>query len=130
MGLVSKDGSFVVNWYNPCTVANFADYSDMLDLIKKNVDLYIRSMPKDDVSIISLVSSKTPVLAKILWVGNNGVDIQPTPEYKFILEDLQKQDKLVISPCMISRKITKLEKNIIIGLRLNIILDDGTVHDL
>lgn len=127
------NGELLVEWDKPGFL-NKSEYSTIRELANKE-DLYIRSVPKtndDTISLIQLFCSNTPVLAKILDVGNNGVKIKPTPEYKYILEDLYQDYRLTASPIIVpfDMKTPDDEGCIVMGVHLNIVLGDKTARPL
>lgn len=114
------------------------DFTILKDLIQQEEELFIRSLPKTNTKdnpwnwIVKFMCSGTPVLAKIIGLDGDGVLIKPTPEYRYTLEDLFLQHRLIATPVVLkySRSSSDEKKYIAIGVCLKMILKDGTTLPL
>lgn len=133
-----KNITFFVHWeqVKPLTNHN-VDFAILQDLIQQEEELFIRSLPKTKTKdnpwhwIVKFMCSGTPVLAKIIGLDGDGVLIKPTPEYRYTLEDLFLQHRLIATPVLkYSRSSSDEKKYIAIGVCLKMILKDGTTLPL
>lgn len=133
-----KNITFFVTWKEVESLSNHnVDFTILKDLIQQEEELFIRSLPKTKNKdnprhwIVELICSGTPVLAKILGIDKDGVLIKPTPEYRYTLEDLFLQHRLIATPVLkCSRSSSDEKKYIAIGVCLKMILKDGTTLPL
>lgn len=133
-----KNITFFVPWeqVKPLTNHN-VDFAILQDLIQQEEELFIRSLPKTKTKdnpwhwIVEFICSGTPVLAKILGIDDDGVLIKPTPEYRYTLEDLFLQHRLIVTPVFkYSRSSSDGKMYIAIGVCLKMVLKDGTTLPL
>ena len=133
-----KNITFFVPWeqVEPLTNHN-VDFAILQDLIQQEEELFIRSLPKTKTKdnpwhwIVEFMCSGTPVLAKIIGIDDDGVIIKPTPEYRYTLEDLFLQHRLIVTPVFkYSRSSSDEKMYIAIGVCLKMILKDGTTLPL
>ena len=133
-----KNITFFVPWeqVKPLTNHN-VDFAILQDLIQQEEELFIRSLPKTKTKdnpwhwIVEFICSGTPVLAKIIGIDNDGVLIKPTLEYRYTLEDLFLQHRLIVTPVFkYSRSSSDEKMYIAIGVCLKMVLKDGTTLPL
>lgn len=134
-----KNITFFVHWgeqVKPLSNHN-VDFTILKDLIQQEEELFIRSLPKTKTKdnpwhwIVKFMCSGTPVLARILGLDNDGVLIKPTPEYRYTLEDLFLQHRLIATPVLkYSSSSSDGKMYIAIGVCLKMILKDGTTLPL
>ena len=134
-----KNITFFVHWgeqVKPLSNHN-VDFAILQDLIQQEEELFIRSLPKTKTKdnpwhwIVEFMCSGTPVLAKIIGIDDDGVLIKPTPEYRYTLEDLFLQHRLIVTPVFkYSRSSSGEKMYIAIGVCLKMILKDGTTLPL
>ena len=133
-----KNITFFVTWKEVESLSNHnVDFTILKDLIQQEEELFIRSLPKTKTKdnpwhwIVKFMCSGTPVLARILGLDDDGVLIKPTPEYRYTLEDLFLQHRLIATPVLkYSSSSSDEKKYIAIGVCLNMILKDGTTLPL
>lgn len=134
-----KNNTFFVTWGQVESLNNHnIDFTILKDLIQQEEELFIRSLPKTNTKdnpwnwIVKFMCSGTPVLAKILGLDGDGVLIKPTPEYRYTLEDLFLQHRLIVTPVVLkySRSSSDEKMYIAIGVCLKMILKDGTTLPL
>lgn len=133
-----KNITFFVPWEQVKPLTNHSvDFAILQDLIQQEEELFIRSLPKTKTKdnpwhwIVEFICSGTPVLAKIMGIDNDGVLIKPTPEYRYTLEDLFLQHRLIVTPVLkYSRSSSGEKMYIAIGVCLKMVLKDGTTLPL
>lgn len=133
-----KNITFFVTWKEVESLSNHnVDFTILKDLIQQEEELFIRSLPKTKTKdnpwhwIVEFICSGTPVLARILGLDDDGVLIKPTPEYRYTLEDLFLQHRLIATPVLkYSSSSSDEKKYIAIGVCLKMILKDGTTLPL